>query len=93
MHDDHKHSDELHSREKFFYSVAHQLPFYLTANRILKATGYRKFCSKISPLSSPNSLLSIQFDAPTMEHRFWISLFSNYRHLETVFLMKRDMPA
>jgi hypothetical protein len=53
-------------KTKYFYSVAHQQPFYLMANQILKATGYDKSFSKLSPMTIPNSLTALKLDTPKL---------------------------
>ena len=68
------------SRENAF-KIAHQLPFFLMSNDLLRITGYAKFSVSIAPLPGLNSLQSMQINSPALFSLFCISRTSRNMEL------------
>ncbi|ORE01444.1 hypothetical protein BCV72DRAFT_73924 [Rhizopus microsporus var. microsporus] len=49
-----------------FYTISHQIPFFLMANDILHATGYSKFTANTTSHLVPSNLNALKVDAPSL---------------------------
>ncbi|CEG77138.1 hypothetical protein RMATCC62417_11935 [Rhizopus microsporus] len=55
-------------KKKYYSILAHQLPFVILANDILKYTGYDKFCMNVCPLPTASTINAMRLDAPSLYH-------------------------
>ncbi|CAO3699726.1 unnamed protein product [Rhizopus microsporus] len=55
-------------KKKYYSILAHQLPFVILANDILKYTGYDKFCMNVCPLPTASTINAMRLDTPSLYH-------------------------